>query len=296
VTAIIITVEEPVEGTHVAGGSQIEWNWLPVPGAEGYKWNTVNDFASAVDMGSVTSRIENGLTCNTNYTRYVWEYSGTCHSEPVTLTASTIACWPCGTSSLAVNHSTVGGVAPENKSTTYGTVNNIPGEPSKCWITSNLGSDHQANSVSDNTVASSGWYWQFNRKQGYLHNGSFVTPAWTITTISENAEWISANDPCSLELGSPWHIPTRTEWYNVDNTGSWTSWNAPWSSGLKLHAAGYLLYYNGSVDSRGSYGFYWSSTQDGDAGAWDLLLFNGDCYTFNNGKSSGFSVRCLRDN
>ena len=32
------------------------------------------------------------------------------------------------------------------KTVAYGTVTNIPGEPSKCWITSNLGSDHRGNS------------------------------------------------------------------------------------------------------------------------------------------------------
>ncbi len=98
-------------------------------------------------------------------------------TERLEVTASIVTCWTCGTESLTVSHTTTGGVAPVNKSTTYGTVNNIPGEPSKCWITSNLGSDHQASYVYDATEASSGWYWQFNRKQGYLHNGSYTTPA-----------------------------------------------------------------------------------------------------------------------
>jgi hypothetical protein len=51
----------------------------------------------------------------------------------------------CG-SSITINH-VAGDVAPVHKTVTYGTVTNIPGEPSKCWITSNLGADHQANSV-----------------------------------------------------------------------------------------------------------------------------------------------------
>lgn len=217
-------------------------------------------------------------------------------TERLEVTAYIVTCWTCGTESLNVSHTTTGGVAPVNKSTTYGTVNNIPGEPSKCWITSNLGSDQLASSVSDATEASSGWYWQFNRKQGYMHNGSYITPAWTISAISENSEWLTANDPCNLELGAPWRIPTLTEWNNVDNTGSWTDWYGPWNSGLKLHAAGYLYYVNGTVYNRGSYGFYWSSSQDGDSSAWDLLLYSGGSNTFNNGKSSGFTVRCLRDN
>ena len=59
---------------------------------------------------------------------------------------------PCGLSKL-VNH-VAGSVAPVTKTVIYGTVNNIPGEPTKCWITSNLGADHQATAVNDATEAS----------------------------------------------------------------------------------------------------------------------------------------------
>ena len=43
----------------------------------------------------------------------------------------------CGT--LIINHLAANGVAPQDKTVTYGTVTGIPGEPTKCWITSNLG-------------------------------------------------------------------------------------------------------------------------------------------------------------
>jgi hypothetical protein len=60
---------------------------------------------------------------------------------------------------ITISHVAANGVAPVDKSVTYGTVTNIPGEPSKCWITSNLGSDHQALAIDDPTEASAGWYW-----------------------------------------------------------------------------------------------------------------------------------------
>ena len=63
----------------------------------------------------------------------------------------------CG-DNLTVNHLVTNGVAPVDKTVTYGTVTGIPGEPTKCWITSNLGSDHQANAVDDATEESAGWY------------------------------------------------------------------------------------------------------------------------------------------
>jgi len=39
-------------------------------------------------------------------------------------------------------------------------------------------------SATDNTDAAAGWYWQFNRKQGYKTG---PTPTWTITSITEPA-------------------------------------------------------------------------------------------------------------
>jgi len=188
-----------------------------------------------------------------------------------------------------------GTIAPVTKTVTYGTVNNIPGEPLKCWITSNLGASQQATFVNDATEASAGWYWQFNRKQGYKHDGATVTPSWTITSISEFTDWTAANDPCTLELGSGWRIPTYTEWYNVDNTGGWTNWNGPWSSGLKMHAAGYLYNIDGSLYNRGSDGSYWSSTQYSATNGWNLIFHSSNCGMYDNDKAFGFTLRCVRD-
>ncbi len=209
-----------------------------------------------------------------------------------------ITLWLCGTSTLTINHVSSGGVAPVNKITTYGTVTNIPGEPSKCWITSNLGSDHQATAVNDVTEASAGWYWQFNRKQGYKHDGSTRTPNTTwITSIIENTDWLTTNDPCNLELGAAWRLPTYTEWNSVNNTGGWTNWNGPWGTGLNLHANGYLDYSSGSLAGRGSYGHCWSSTQYSTGNGWYLFFYSSYSGMSNYGyKAGGLGVRCLREN
>jgi hypothetical protein len=200
----------------------------------------------------------------------------------------------CG-STMTINHA-AGPVAPVNKTVTYGTVTGIPGEAMKCWITGNLGADHQATAVDDVTEPSAGWYWQVNRKQGYKHDGTTRTPntSW-ISAIYEPSDWIAANDPCTIELGLSWRVPTFTEWTNVDNTGGWTNWNGPWGSGLKLHAAGALDYENGSLYSRGTMGRYWSSTQGGTGDCWSLNIGSGWCDTGNTIKINGFSVRCVRD-
>ena len=62
---------------------------------------------------------------------------------------TTTTAWTCG-KSITINH-VAGAIAPVSKTVTYGTITNIPGEPTKCWITSNLGADHQATAVDDTT-------------------------------------------------------------------------------------------------------------------------------------------------
>ncbi len=203
--------------------------------------------------------------------------------------------FPCGVD-LTINH-LAGEVAPINKTVTYRTVTNIPGELTKCWITRNLGASQEATKVSDATETSAGWYWQFNRKQGYKHDGTTRTPStpW-ISSISEGSDWIVANDPCNIELGATWRIPTYTEWYNVDNTGGWTTWTGPWGSGLKLHAAGNLGFSGGSLNNRGSVGYYRSCTQVDATNSWYLYFASGVSAMNSNLKAFGFSLRCVRDN
>ena len=233
--------------------------------------------------------------CTTDSKLYI--YIGTQGQwKEVPLGASTFT--PPFTCGMPITISHVAGtVAPVNKTTTYGTVTNIPGETSKCWLTSNLGSDHQASAVDDATEPSAGWYWQFNRMQGYKHDGTTRTPNTTwINSIEENSNWQNENDPCILELGNGWRMPTSTEWINIDANGNWDDWNGPWNSPLKIHAAGFLSYTDGSISFNGAQGHYWSITQGGGSTGWDFYF--GSSYSLVgwwNFKPGGFSIRCIRD-
>ncbi|MCX6269056.1 MAG: hypothetical protein NTW16_17170 [Bacteroidetes bacterium] len=291
-------IESPGAGINIPSTNQIEWRWNPVSGANKYYWNTENDFNTARDLGTSTSYLETALACGTSYDRYVWAFNNCGASSPVVLTEGTSACsgsWSCG-NPLIANHVS-GDVAPATKSVTYGTVTGIPGESSKCWITSNLGADHQADSVNEETDAVAGWYWQFNRKQGYLIDGSTISPAWTINSINENMDWEAANEPCAIELGGDWRIPVHSEWDNVSSTGGWTDWTGSWTSDLKLHAAGYIYSLDGSLYGRGFSGNYWSSTQYNiDDSGWDLVFNSFQNLVFNADKAYGFSLRCIREN
>lgn len=202
---------------------------------------------------------------------------------------------PCN--AFAVTH-TVGAVAPVTKTVTYGVVRTTLSGASKCWITQNLGADNQATTATDNSDASAGWYWQFNRKQGYLYSISgtgHIPVSWT-PSISETSDWLAANDPCSLSLGTGWRIPTSTEWANADATGGWVSYTNPYNSVLKLHAAGYLASGNGMLYSRGANGYYWSSTQNTATFGWFMVFTNSTSDVNNNlDKANGVSLRCLKD-
>jgi hypothetical protein len=285
----------PAAGTHTAAPTQITWNWNAASGATGYKWGTTSVYADATDMGSALTKTETDLTCNTAYERYAWAYSVCANPTPVSLTQTTSACPSLCGSSIVINH-VAGEVAPVSKTVTYGIVTNIPGELTKCWISSNLGADRQATAVNDATEPSAGWYWQFNIKQGFKYEGTTRTPSTTwITSITGSSDWLTVNDPCAIELGTGWRIPTYTEWNNVKSAGSWTNWNGPWNSGLKMHAAGFLIDPEGSLGDRGISGNYWSSTQDSQFDNIGIYLGFGDWISVGGSyKAMGFSVRCVR--
>ncbi len=196
---------------------------------------------------------------------------------------------------LTVTHS-AGLVAPVTKTVTYGIAETVLSGANKCWITSNLGADNQAGSSTDATDAAAGWYWQFNKKRGYKHDGTTRTPSSTwISSINEVSNWIAANDPCAILLGTGWRIPTSTEWTNFDNNDGWNNYNDTYASVIKLHAAGRLDSRNGSLDYRGSHGIFWSSTQFSDTPGWYLVITSGVSYIENGSKSFGFSIRCIKD-
>ncbi len=207
----------------------------------------------------------------------------------------TAAEFTCG-STFTVNH-IAGGVAPESKQVTYGTVAGIPGETDKCWITQNLGADHHASTINDASEPSAGWYWQFNRKQGYRHDGSQRSPNATwINNISENADWQAVNDACAILLGTGWRIPTKTEWSNTEDAGNWDNVTDPWNSDLIMHPAGNLKNYDGTLQGRGTEGFYWSSSKKSNGNSRFLFFGNSNSYVGEGDQSSGFSLRCIKGN
>jgi len=267
--------------------------------ARGVCWST-SQFPTVSDShtddgsgaGSFVSSLT-GLSAITTY--YVRAYAtnsvGTVYGDQLSFNTA-----------LIVTH-TAGDVAPVSKTVTYGTVvTNLTGED-KRWITRNLGATNQAASSTDTTEAAAGWYWQFNRKQGYKHDGITLTPsaAWS-TSVNENSDWTPENDPCTILLGTGWRIPTKTEWTNVDINGGWAGVGMAYTSVLKIHSAGSLdvngTLYSRYIDQYGNSGSgsYWSSTQVITAGyAYYLWMNSVNCFMESFSKRSGHTVRCLKD-
>lgn len=250
---------------------------------------------TSTEMSSISSPANGLLVFNTTDNKF-YAYLSQEGAWQELLYGSSVVNQNCGT--LIINHSTAGGVAPVNKTVTYGTATDVASDPSKCWITQNLGASSQASSATDATDAAAGWYWQFNHKQGYKNDGGSPTPSWTITSINESSDWVPGNDPCALELGGTWRLPTMTELSNVDYIYGWDESTDPYDSPLKLHAAGYLYNTTGGITSRGIVGEYWSSNQANTTTAYFLEFYDWEfgsiCDITSGDKAIGEPVRCIK--
>ena len=265
----------------------------------GICWNTTgtpttsdNKIAVGSGVGSFTTTMTGLGEGPTYYVRaYATNSQGTAYSPTVT---SFKIC----PSSFDVIHTAGLNGAPVTKTVTYHSVNTLISGKAACWLTQNLGADHQATALTDATEASAGWYWQFNRSQGYKHDGSTLTPsnAWTawITSITESSDWITANDPCNLLLGLGWRLPTNTEWVAaIAPPQYWTSATDAYNSIIKLHNAGTLEYSAAGLTNRGSYAYYWSGTQYSSTSYGDYIAAGSSTSYLN--KAYANPVRCIRD-
>ena len=300
------TVATPVSGTHIASGTQIGWNWNPVEGATGYKWNTTANYTTASDLGALLTKTETGLNYNTSYTRYIWAYN-TCGYSTVTTISQSTSSWYCGLPMIDVRDSK-----------TYNTVQ----IGTQCWLAQNLNVGTRIN----NTVAQSNngvieklcynndeancdiygglynWSEMMNYSGGSNSNPSGVTgicpPSWHIPS---DAEW------CQMEIFLDASIsacaPITNNWYGTDIGGKmketglahWESPNfgATNSSGFTTLGGG--AYYDNAFIQLSTRAWFWTAKYDG----YCVFRFLGNdsqqVYKNHGGYSHCMSARCIKD-
>jgi hypothetical protein len=205
-----------------------------------------------------------------------------------------------------ISHGYVEGVTPANaelyNERTYPTVQaNWPGPGGdKLWLGVNLGATESPETSVDDSPGRAGWYFQFNRKQAYYHNGTNLTPQWRINNINEDSAWEIENDPCRILLKESWRLPTVEELRAfrsapVDQGGMGEgNRTSAFNSTLKLHAAGKLQSFDGALEDRGLSGNYWASDQFNNSRG-EILGFSQGSGTFAGNKAFGRSVRCIKE-
>ncbi|PLX21395.1 hypothetical protein C0584_02680 [Candidatus Parcubacteria bacterium] len=179
----------------------------------------------------------------------------------------------------------------------------------RCWLKSNLGTSTVATAYNDSDAY--GWYYQWGRGI----DGHQIGTSLTTTTLSaldqpghdkfivtgsdfsypwrspvNNRLWQGVdgeNNPCS----TGWKIPSKNEWIEFYNSeGLVGGYASAFSSSLKLSAAGYRNYKNGSLAFTSA--AYWSSdTSASSAYVYNLAFGTGAA----NGQATGYSVRCIKE-
>ena len=137
-------------------------------------------------------------------------------------------------------------------------------------------------------------------------NAGLIT-GWN-TVLAANGSWAAiktANDPCP----SGWRVPTITEWTGVTNTslnarifvGTFTGSATNYSSGIRIGTSlflptpGYRHNGNGALTSRGSDGYYWSSTESGSTNAQFMRLISAGTQISAESRAYAFALRCIEE-
>jgi uncharacterized protein (TIGR02145 family) len=139
---------------------------------------------------------------------------------------------------------------------------------------------------------------------------------WSQTSVAD-ASWALDETFPIKEIADPcptgYRVPTRTEWVavntnnTVSRTGTFDANTTEYGSALHygpdastksltLPAAGFRNSGDGTLDRRGSKGYYWSSTEDG-SNAYSLGFNSGYVYSAASSydRTGGFSLRCIAE-
>ena len=202
-------------------------------------------------------------------------------------------------------------ICPQTATDIDGNIYSIVSIGNQCWMGENLKTTHYRNgdsipNVSDNNT----WI--------ALTTGAFCnkdnTPSNSITygRLYNFYSIIDARNLCPTN----WHVPRDSEWSALESYLGGDS-----LTGGKLKEAGIIHWLSPNVGATNEYGFtalpgggrgcngvfnnigslyvgtWWSSTVYDTSRSWDISFYNDEskAYKYNDSKSNGYSVRCLRD-
>ena len=182
----------------------------------------------------------------------------------------------------------------------------------QCWFAENLrttvyADDSSIPQVTAANVGVSAW--------SGLSTGArcdYDNNAANVATYGRLYNWYAVDDSRGL-CPSGWHVPTDSEWTELQNyissqgfngtegtalksTSGWNSGNGTDNFGFSALPGGYRDSNDGFFNNAWYSGYWWSSTPIGGF-AWlrNLSSYNPGVNRFNVSPRDGFSVRCLRD-
>jgi uncharacterized protein (TIGR02145 family) len=300
----------PSAGTNTTSITQIVWNWNTVTEATGYKWNTANDYTTAIDNVTITTYTQPGLKCDSTYILYVWAYNSCGNSSDISLTQYLPCCTQpaCGTQIWACANLNVGtqistGINQTNyqkwcyndlaaNCDTYGGLyqwgNLMLGASSvdcdPCGPTTGHGGVKGICPAGYHIPTNSEW----NRYEYCAEN--FIEPKGnTPLTIFQSAVPGDFRGSATRGVG-----PGDKMKVTISNTPTWDGTNA---SGFGALPGGY---YHGSNIAMGRAAIYMTATEYNNDTAWlrnmltdEARVGHGNIHKFIN--FGGASVRCLQD-
>ena len=181
------------------------------------------------------------------------------------------------------------------------------------WMDRNLGASQAATSSTD--ADAYGDLYQWGRgADGHQCRNSVTTTTLSSSDQPGNGDFITSNSGANWDWRSPqnddlwqgvngvnnpcpigYRVPTEAEWDAeraswAPNSNATGAINSP----LKLPMAGYRLFSDGSLNTVGTLGIYWSSTVSSTNSRY-FRFSSSDALFFPSFRASGYSVRCIKD-
>ena len=283
--------EAPIVSSTALCQTVIGWKFDPVNQATGYKWNTENNYNTATDMGTDTSLIETGLTCNTMYTRFFWAYNNCTSSIVATSVQTTTTCLP---QCSGVPFVLYGGQY-------YDAVQ----ISTQCWFARNLNIGTRIWNIynqSDNSIIEKFCYENMESNCD-VYGGLYQ---WDETMQYATTQGVQGICP------SGWHIPTDAEFTTLTNnlggesvaggkmkevgTAHWNPPNTDATNSSSFTALPNGYSYSHSYWYLQSNGYLWTSTlSTGTAWMRYLWAYAGSIQRYDVDKTNGYAVRCLKN-